>query len=63
MVTAKLDEKNDILYVNFSDTKNSYGNEIDNGLVCLYDMFDNSLTGITVFDFSKKYNKIISNKQ
>lgn len=60
MLTANLDRKNDILYVNFSDTKNSYGDEIDNGLVCLYDMFDNNLTGVTVFDFMKRYNSGVS---
>lgn len=54
MLTANWDAKNDILYVNFEDTGNSYGNEIESGLIQLYDMDSLALTGITIFDFRKK---------
>lgn len=54
MLTANWDAKNDILYVNFEDTGNSYGDEIESGLIQLYDMDSLALTGVTIFDFRKK---------
>lgn len=49
------DEKNDVMYISFFDSGNSRGDEIINGLVILRDNDSNSVTGITIFDFSKKF--------
>ena len=57
MLNLNLDIKNDILYIRFVDTSNSYGEEIENGLVVLRDMANDNITGITIFDFVKKYQE------
>ena len=54
MLNLNLDKRNDILYLGISDTRNSYGDEICNGLVILHDLQSDAITGITIFDFSKR---------
>lgn len=63
MLIANLDEKNDILYVKFDSTKNSYGDEIQDGVVYLHDIINDNITGITIFDFLKRYEKGILNNE
>lgn len=55
MIKLNLDQKNDVLYVAFSDMKKSYGDEIQNGVVVFYDIDDDSVTGVTIFDFMERY--------
>lgn len=50
------DEKYDILYIKLSDNKNSIGDEEDNGILILRDKISNIITGITIFDFYRKYS-------
>lgn len=45
------DSENDILYVAFSSQSNSYGDEISNSVVIRRDWEDDSITGVTIFDF------------
>ena len=50
------DKKFDVLYYNILETDNSYGDEIDNTIVLLRDMEDDSIiTGITILDFKKNF--------
>jgi hypothetical protein len=57
MLDLNLDKINDVLYVIISDTSNSYGTEDYNGLVVLRDIMTDDVTGVTIFDFSKRYKK------
>ena len=57
MLNLSFDAKNDILYIKINDMHNSYGDEIENGLVVFYDMDDESITGVTIFDFIKRLNE------
>jgi len=56
MLSLNLDKENDILYLGILDTSNSYGEETTNGVVVLHDIDSDTITGITIFDFFKKYN-------
>ena len=47
------DEKFDILYYLFSNTNNSYGDEICDRVVLLRDLDTFNVTGIAVLDFMK----------
>lgn len=55
MLNLDLDRKNDILYIKINDTSNSYGDEVENGVVILKDIEDDEVTGVTIFDFLQKY--------
>lgn len=55
MLSLNYDHKNDILYLGFSDRSNSYGDEIVDGFVILYDLESHLVTGVTIFDFLAKY--------
>lgn len=56
MLSLNYDPKNDILYLGLSDRSNSYGEEIVDGFVILYDLATNLVTGVTIFDFMAKYH-------
>lgn len=43
------DDKFGVLYITFSDTSNSYGDEKLNGIVWLRDMDTEEITGLTIF--------------
>ncbi len=60
MLNLSLDRKKDILYIKINDTSSSYGDETENGVVVLKDIVNDTVTGITIFDFTRKYkeNKI-----
>ena len=47
------DSKFDILYLGFKDRSNSYGDEDIDNIVWLRDIFDESVTGLTIMDFYK----------
>jgi uncharacterized protein YuzE len=55
MLSLNYDSKSDVLYIGFSDRSNSYGDEIVDGFVILYDLDTNIVTGVTIFDFLLKY--------
>lgn len=57
MLSINLDKKNDVLYITTDDMRESYGDEIENGLVVFRDLSTEQITGVTVFDFLKKYQK------
>lgn len=57
MLSLNLDKRNDILYIKINDTSNSYGDETENGIVVLKDILDDTITGVTIFDFTKKYKE------
>lgn len=57
MLNLSLDRKNDILYIKINSTNNSYGDETENGVVILKDLEDDNITGITIFDFVKRYKE------
>ena len=46
----------DILYVRFGDNKDTYGKEIDDGIVLKYDCDTNNLVGIDIWDFKLRVN-------
>lgn len=55
MLSLNYDSQNDVLYIGFSDRSNSYGDEIVDGFVILYDLATGIVTGVTIFDFLSKY--------
>ena len=55
MCCVNLDKKNDILYIALSDMRYSYGEETENGVVVFRNMKDESITGVTIFDFLKRF--------
>ena len=48
------DSLNDILYISFASTANSYGDESIDGIVILKDIDTDEITGLTVFSPSAK---------
>lgn len=46
----------DILYIRFGDNKDTYGKEIDDGIVLKYDCISNGLVGIDIWDFKLRVN-------
>jgi len=55
MLTLNYDSKFDIVYISISDASASLGEEPISGLVVLRDFTTEDITGITIFDFCKKY--------
>jgi len=49
------DNKFDVLYILFSNSKNSLGDEEYDGLVVMRDEITNEITGLTIFGFIEKY--------
>lgn len=49
----------DILYIRFGDDQDTYGKEVDEGIVLNYDYNSNSLVGIDIWDFKQR----VSNKE
>ena len=62
MLTVNHDQKNDVLYIGLEDRNNSYGDEISPGIIALFDMDTEELTGITILDFQEKYKSHQLNK-
>ena len=56
MFAINHDHRNDVLYIGMGDRSNSYGDEISSGIILLYDMDTEELTGVTILDFLEKYN-------
>lgn len=57
MLNLDLDRKNDILYIKINDMSNSYGDETENGIVVFKDILNDKVTGLTIFDFLKRYRE------
>lgn len=55
MLAINHDRKNDVLYIGIGDRSNSYGDEISSGIILLYDIDTEELTGVTILDFLQKY--------
>ena len=55
MLSQNYDSRNDILYLTFGSKQNSIGDEVATGYVVMRDIFTDSITGLTIFDFMKKY--------
>jgi uncharacterized protein YuzE len=55
MLKTSYDEESDILYINFSCTRNSVGEENIAGFVVFKDFNTSEVTGLTIFDFMKRY--------
>lgn len=53
MVNMSYDEANDVLYVQFSDKRISFGNEITSRLIISRDMDTNVVTGLTIMDWKR----------
>ena len=51
------DSKYDVLNIKFSSTKNSYGDEEIDNIILLKDFKDDKITGITILDFKKMYDR------
>ena len=51
------DSKYDILYVNFRTSPNSYGEEDIDHLVIFKDFDTEEITGLTIFDFKRLFEK------
>lgn len=62
-VDVSYDNVFDVLYLKFKSTSNSYGDETIDYLVIFKDIDTDEITGLTIFDFKKLYDrkdKIIS---
>lgn len=55
MLDFDWDKSRDILYIRLGDTSNSQGDEKESGLIILKDIKTKEVTGITIFDFAKRY--------
>jgi len=55
MLTFNYDKTYDVLYILFSDDDNTYGDEDECGIVLHRNFSTNDITGVTIFDFEKKY--------
>ena len=55
MLDFDWDKSRDILYIRLGDTSNSWGDEGERGLIILKDIKTKEITGITIFDFAKRY--------
>lgn len=55
MLDMDWDKTRDILYIRLGDTSNSKGDEKENGLIILKDIKTKEVTGITIFNFAKRY--------
>lgn len=51
----RYDAKYDVLYVIFSNTHNSYGDEDENGVVQLKNGQTDEVVGLIVYDFKERY--------
>ena len=51
------EENNDILHYTEGDTSNSYGDEEPDNIVFMRDIDTDILTGITIMNFLKMYNR------
>lgn len=49
------DAKNDVLYIVLTPSHLSYGEDRD-GVVIMRDVDTDEITGLTIFDFKRKYN-------
>jgi len=47
------DKQNDIVYIAFSDQRNSYGDDISANVVLRRDWDDQHITGVTIFNFMR----------
>lgn len=56
MLKVNYDKEKDVLYLRVADMNNSYGEEVTPGLVVFFDLDTNEASGVTIFDFVKKYN-------
>lgn len=45
---------NDVLNIKFADTSNSYGDEIQDGIVVLRDLDTEEVTGVTIFYYERR---------
>ena len=48
------DARFDVLYLAFADKSTSYGNEDDDGIIIMRDMYSGVITGITIFNFAAR---------
>ena len=55
MLDFDWDKTRDILYIRLGDTSNPRGDEGESGLIILKDIKTKEVTGITIFDFAKRY--------
>jgi len=55
MLRFSYDKTYDVLYILFSDDDNTYGDEDDQGIVLHRNFNTDDITGVTIFDFEKKY--------
>jgi uncharacterized protein YuzE len=55
MLNINYDKKFDVLYLNFCESK-SYGDETIDGIVILRSVENDSITGVTIFNFDKRLN-------
>ncbi len=54
MLSLKYDKNHDVLYISIDYPRPSYGDEILPGVVILYHMETDEVTGVTIFDFKKR---------
>lgn len=47
------DNINDVVYISFSDQKNSYGDDISDNVVIRRDWDSDKITGLTILQFKK----------
>jgi len=54
MLSLNYDRRFDVLYIRFCNSEDSYGEEDDFGVVTHKDFTTDKITGLTIFDFSRK---------
>lgn len=53
--TYNYDQQHDVLYVGIGNRVNSYGDDETPGVILLRDFLSGEITGITIFNFLKRY--------
>jgi len=50
------DKEADVMYLSFGEPAKAVGEEIENGVFVRYDAKSNELAGLTIINFSKKFD-------
>lgn len=55
-ISISYDKEADVMYLSFGDPVNSEAEEVDSGIFARFDPNTKELTGLTVLNFSKKFD-------
>lgn len=55
-ISISYDKEADVVYIGFGDAAKAVGEEIRDGVFARYDSVTNELAGLTILNFSKKFD-------